>query len=91
MCISCHCHSRCSLFHIAFGASCLQVCGVEAIRQHCGRYKHFGFTGQTAGIAIGHLVFPLVLRGMLLVSVSDFTDLAQSEYSSIPLVHPLAW
>jgi len=49
----------------------MQVSGVEAIRQHCGRYKHFGFSGQASGIAIGHLVFPLVLREMLLVSVSD--------------------
>jgi len=61
----------------AFGCACLQVAGVEAIRQHFTKKRHFAFTGQAAGIATGHLIFPLIVRGLLLVSPFSLPVLIQ--------------
>jgi len=53
------------------------VAGVEAIRQHFTKKRHFAFTGQAAGIATGHLIFPLIVRGLLLVSPFSLPVLIQ--------------
>ena len=43
------------------------VCGVEAIRIHTDKYRHFAFTAQSSGIAFGSLIFPFITSTLLKV------------------------